>query len=159
MSLHTRYRQGPASQAAAPPSRSCLTGAELPQAKKNPKPCVYVHRVSSVLSDSLRLCRLWPVRFLCQGGGFSRQEYWSVWANTGCHTLLEHCISCCRSHHIPSSWCCQNPCNPSSCTTSIPGLHRGKPKFSRAASGANPSGQSTCRGGNKTTIETQRQCG
>ena len=22
--------------------------------------------------------------------GFSRQEYWSVLANTGCHTLLEH---------------------------------------------------------------------
>ena len=26
--------------------------------------------------------------------GFSRQEYWSVLANTGCHILLEHYISC-----------------------------------------------------------------
>jgi len=40
-----------------------------------------------------------------------------------------------------------------------PGPHRGKPKSSRAASGANPSGRPTCRGGNKTTIETQGQYG
>ena len=26
-----------------------------------------------------------------------------------------------------STWCCQNPCNPSSCTTSTPDPHRGKP--------------------------------
>ena len=39
-----------------------------------------------------------------------------------------------------STWCCQNPCDPRSCTTSTPGSHRGKPKSSRAASGANPSG-------------------
>ena len=37
--------------------------------------------------------------------------------------------------------------------------HRGKPKSSRAGSGANPSGRPTCRGGNKTTIETQGQHG
>jgi len=48
------------------------------------------------------------------------------------------------------------PCDLSNCTTSIPG---GKPKSSRAASGANPSGRPTGRGGNKTTIETQGQCG
>ena len=24
-----------------------------------------------------------------EGQGFSRQEYWSILANTGCHTLLE----------------------------------------------------------------------
>ena len=57
-----------------------------------------------------------------------------------------------------STWCCQNPCNSSSCTTSTSGPPRGKAKSSRAASGANPSGQPTCRGGNKTTIETQGQC-
>ena len=53
-----------------------------------------------------------------------------------------------------STWCCQNPCNPSSCTTSTPGPHRGKSKSSSAASGINPSGRPTCRGGNKTTVET-----
>ena len=57
-----------------------------------------------------------------------------------------------------SIWCCQNPCDPSSYSTSTPGPHRGKPKSSRAASGTNSSGRTTCRGGNKTTIETQGQC-
>ena len=33
--------------------------------------------------------------------GFSRQEYWSVLANTCCHTLLEHYISCCHHHKLP----------------------------------------------------------
>lgn len=42
------------------------------------------------MADSLQPCRLWPLRLLCQGEGFSRQEYWSVLANTGCHTLREH---------------------------------------------------------------------
>ena len=46
-------------------------------------------------------CRLWPARLLCQGGEFSRQENWSVLANTGCHTLLEHYISCCPRHQLP----------------------------------------------------------
>ena len=58
-----------------------------------------------------------------------------------------------------STWCYQKHCNPSSCTTSTPGPHRGRPKSSRAASGANPSERPTCRGGNKTTIENQGQCG
>ena len=94
----------------------------------------------------LRHCGLWPVRLLCQEG-FFRQEYWGVLDNAGCHALLEHCISCCPSRQPPSTWCCQNPCDPSSCTTSTPGPHRGRPTSSRAASGANPSGRPTCRGG------------
>ena len=35
------------------------------------------------------------------GRWFSKQEYWSVLANTGCHTLLEHYISCCPSCQLP----------------------------------------------------------
>ena len=58
---------------------------------------------------SMRAGLLWssptlydPVdRLLCQGGGFSRQEYWSELASTGCHTLLEHYISCCPSCQLP----------------------------------------------------------
>ena len=46
-------------------------------------------------------CRLQPTRLLCHGGGFSRQEYWSILANICFHTLLEHCISCCPSHQLP----------------------------------------------------------
>ena len=70
-----------------------LTGAERPQAKKVLRLCTQG-----------RFCRvqlfvtLWTVTCQAsQGAGFSRQEYWSVLANTGCHTLLEHCISCCLS--------------------------------------------------------------
>ena len=65
-------------------------GAELPQAKKK-KSCVYACRVTLVVSNSLRSCRLWPVR----------QEYWSILANTGRHTLLEHYLSCCLSCQLP----------------------------------------------------------
>ena len=103
-----------------------FTGAELSQAKK-------------VLNLDMTL---WTVA--CQAslsGGFSRKEYWSVLANTGCHTLLEHYISCSPKLPTPlSTWCCQNPYNPSSCITSTPGTHCGRPKSSRATSGANPSG-------------------
>ena len=43
----------------------------------------------------------WPVRLLCQRGGSSRQEYWSILVNTGFHTLLEHYISYYPSHQPP----------------------------------------------------------
>ena len=63
----------PASQAAAPPSCSTLTGAELPQAKKS---CVSAHCVPLVASDSATLWTL--ASRLMSGRGFSRQEYWGV---------------------------------------------------------------------------------
>ena len=58
--------QGPSIQAATPPSHLPLTGAGLPQAKKS---CVSAHGFSSVVSNSLQPCGLWPARLLCQGGG------------------------------------------------------------------------------------------
>jgi len=75
-------------------------GAELPQAKKK-NLYVYACRVALVESNSLQPCRLWPARLLCQGEGFSRQEYWSILAITGCHTLLDHYISCFPSSQLP----------------------------------------------------------
>jgi len=117
----------PTSQAAAPPSRSILTGAELPQAKK--KSCIYAHRATSVVSNSFWPCRLWPARLLCQGGRFSRQEYWSILANTGCHTLLESCISCCPKHQLP--WI------PGAART--PATQQTTPPPHLALTGANPS--------------------
>ena len=74
-------------------------GAITATGKKNS--CDYVHRVASVMFDSLQPGRLWPARLLCQRGWFSRQEYWSALANIDCHTLLEHCISCYPSHQLP----------------------------------------------------------
>ena len=94
--------------------------------------------------------------------GFSRQEYRSVLANTGCHTLLEHYISCCPSHKLP--WvpgAARTPATqaaiwpPQLALTGTNPNPPGQPQ--EQASGANPSGQPTCRGGNKTTIETQGQ--
>ena len=125
---------------------------------KKKKSCIYAHRVTLVMSNCL-----WPVD--CGLPGFSVRgvlqarmlesigQYWLPCPSRALYFLLP-------SLPTPlSTWCCQNPCDPSSRTTSTPDPHRGRPKFSRAASGANPSGQPTCRGGNKITIETQGQCG
>ena len=65
------------------------------------KSCFYAGRVALVVADSVWPCRLWPARLLCQGGEFSRQEYWSILANICCHTLLKHYISCCPSCQLP----------------------------------------------------------
>ena len=136
MSLHTWHSRVPTSQAAVPSSHSTLTGAELPQTRKS---CIYTCRVTYVVSKSLRPCRLWPARLLCQGGGFSKQEYWRPLANTSCHTLQEHYISCCPSCQFPlSTLCCQNPCNPSSCTTSTPALTGANPGHPRQPQGQTP---------------------
>ena len=58
MALHSWRHQGPLKLSSCTTLFSTLTGAELPQAKKNS--CVYAHRVASVLSDSLQPGRLWP---------------------------------------------------------------------------------------------------
>ena len=67
VALYTWHRQGPHT------SSSCSTftfnshrGRDATGIKKS---CVYVHRVTSVVFDSLWPCRLWPARLLCQGGG------------------------------------------------------------------------------------------
>ena len=89
LSLHTGAARVPTSQAAEPPSRSALTGAEMPQAKKS---CIYAHRVALVVSDSLKPCRLWPARLLCQGGGSPGKNtgaYWSVLV------AIPFCCCCC----------------------------------------------------------------
>ena len=67
------------------------------------------HRQRSLASKHAGLLRSCPT--LCNAvdcglpdfsfRGFSRQEYWSVLADTGCHTLLKHCISCCPSCQLP----------------------------------------------------------
>ena len=72
-----------------------------PICHKQKKSCAYACRITSAVSNSLQPYRLWPGRLLCQEGGFSRQEYWSILANICCHTLLEHYISCCPSRQLP----------------------------------------------------------
>ena len=80
-------------------------------------------------------------------------QYWMSYHSKALYFLLPY---------LPNplkTCCCQNSCDPSSFNLATPGPHRGKPKSSRADSGANPSGQPTCRGGNKTTVETQGEHG
>ena len=103
------------------------------------KSCVYACRATSVVSNSLRPCKLWPARLLCQGFLQARiqegiGQYWLPYPSRALYILPP-------SPPTPLSvWCCQNPCDTSSYTTSTAGPHRGKPKSSRAASGAIPSG-------------------
>ena len=147
----------PASQAAAPPSLATLSGESCHRQKKKKK------NLASSCTGSLRSCPTLCNPIDCGLPGFSvrgllQARILECMGPNWLPYLLEHCISCCPSCQL-STWCCQNPCNPSSCTTSTPGPPRGRPKPSRAASGANPSGRPTCRGGNKATVETQGQCG
>ena len=140
-----------------PPSRSTLTGAELSQEKKS---CIYVYRVTSVMYESLRPCRLWPARFLFQRGGFSKQEYWSILANTCCHTLLEHYISCfpsCQPLRVPGA--SRTPATQAAVPPPHLALTWANPSPPGQPQELNLSGRPTCRGGNKTTVETQGQCG
>ena len=97
--------------------------------------------------------------FSVREGAFSRQEHWSVLANAGCHTPLEHCIPAALAANPPGYPVLPEPLRPKQLPRLITWPHRGKPKSSRAASGADPSGRPTFRGGNKTTIETQGPCG
>ena len=87
-------------------------------------------RVASAVSDSAD-CGL--PRFSCQGGGFSRQEYWSVLANTGRHTLLEHYISCCPS--------CQLPCVPGAARTPATQAAAAPPNLALTRAKPSPPGQ------------------
>ena len=52
-------------------------GQSCPRGKKS---CFYAHRVALVVSDSLRPCRLWPVKLLCHGGspGKNTGAYWPI---------------------------------------------------------------------------------
>ena len=93
------------------------------------------------MSSSLRPCRLWPARLLCQRGSPGKNA-----GACGRH-WLPYPFLLPQPPTAPSTRCCQNPCDPGGCTTSTPGRHRGKPKPPKAAAGANPSGQPTRRGG------------
>ena len=106
--------------------------------------CAYVCRVASVVSDSLQPCGLWTVACHASLSGMGVLQarilecigqYWLLHPSRALYFLL---------HQSPTPlsiwWCCKKPCDPSSCTTSTPGPHWVRPKSSRTASGANPSG-------------------
>ena len=114
----------PASQAATPPSHSTLTGAELPQAKEGLR-----LGTQGPFGRVQLFATLWPVA--CQASLSGRGR--SPGKNTGaCWPILVPCPSRALYLLLPSlptplsTWCCQNPCNPSSCTTPTPGPHWGR---------------------------------
>ena len=91
------------------------------------KSYAYVCRVASVVSNSVTLWTMAGQTSL-SGRGFSSQEYWSVLADTGYHTLLEHYISGCLS--------CQLPWVPGAART--PKTQAAAPPPHLAHTGANP---------------------
>ena len=143
----------PKSQAAAPPSRSVLTGAGRSQAKKALPPCTQGH------FGHARLCD--PVD--CGLPGLSVREVGSSGKNTGAYgpilVAMAFYISGCPSRQPP--WVPGAARTPATQAAAPPPhlASRGRPKSCRAASGANPSGRPTRRGGNRTTAETQGQRG
>ena len=101
MSLHTWRPQDPCKPSSCSTFMLNSHWGRAATGKKEKKSCICGRRVTLVMSESLWPCKLWPVRLPCKGEGFSRQEYWSVLANTGCLTLLEHYIFCCPSRQLP----------------------------------------------------------
>ena len=89
--------------------------------------CVYACRVTLVASGSLQPCRLWPARLLLGWGVPQARtlgrigQYWLPYSYRALYFLLSQ---------LPtplSTWCCQNPCDPSSCTTPHLALTGAKP--------------------------------
>ena len=152
MSLHAWRRQG------TPKPSSCAAFTLSPhwgRAATGKKSLVSMQ--AGFLQSCPTLCDpADPARLLCQGGspGKNTGAYWPKLVVMPSQSTVFPAALAASSL---STWCCQNPWDPSSGTTSSPGPHRGRPKPSGAASGASPSGRPTCRGGNKTTVETQ--CG
>ena len=92
--------------------------------------------------------------------GFSRQEYWSILADIGCHTLLEHCISCCPSRQprwVPGA--ARTPATQAAVPPPHLALTGANPSPPGQPQELNPSGRPSCRRANRTTVETQGQCG
>ena len=157
VSLHTWCHQGPCK-----PS-SCATFTLNPHCDRaatgKKKKVLYLCAQGRFrLSDSMPPCRLWPARFLCQGWGFSRQEYWSILAKTGLHALLEHYISCCPSPNSPRYLVLPEPLQPKQLHHLHTWPSQGKTQVLQGNLRTNPIGQPTGGGGNKTIIEIQGQC-
>ena len=142
MSLRTWWRQGPHNPSSCATFTVNLPEAGLLQVEKKSLAFMQNRAASSgsILSTVAGQAS--------QSVVFSRQEYWSglPHPSTALYFLLPQ-------PPTPMSTYDQNPCDPGSFTTSTPGPHWVRPKASRAASGANPSGRPTSRCEDKTTMK------
>ena len=68
--------------------------------------------LASICTGSLLLCPTLCDPVDCGLPDFSRQEFWSILANTGCCTLLEHYISYCPSRQLPEYLVLPEPLRP-----------------------------------------------
>ena len=117
MSLLAWCHQIPCSQ----PS-STLTGTELSQATKS---------LASTLRScpTLRPCGLWPASLLCQGVGvLQARTLEPVGQRWLPHPSRALCLLLPQPPAPLRTWCCLNPCDPSSCTASTPGLTGANPR-------------------------------
>ena len=125
MSLHTWCHQGPHK------SSSCTTfmlNSHWGRAATGKK------RLAFMCTGSLRLCPTLCDPVDCGLPGFSVRE-WVLQAKILEHIGQDWLPYLFRALYflLPwpptplSTWCCQNPCDPSSCTTSTPGPHRANP--------------------------------
>ena len=86
MSLYTWHRQGPHNPSS---HATFMLNSHWGRAATGKKEKVLHLCTQGCFSRAQLFVTLWTMA--CQAsllGGFSRQEYWSVLANTGCHTLL-----------------------------------------------------------------------
>ena len=150
MSPYTWHHQGPRD-----PRGFTLNAHWSRDATGKRKSCIYARGVTSIVSNSLWPCGLWPARFLCKGG-FSRQEYWSGLPYPSRALYFISCCPRCQFHWIPGT--ARGPVTQEAAPPPHLALTEADPSPLGPASGANPSGWPTCRGGDKTTTETQGQC-
>ena len=91
--------------------------------------------------------------------GFSRQEYWNALANTSGPTLLELYISFCPSRQLPEYLVLPESLQ----LKQLHHLHtwpsQGQTQVLQGSLRSKPQWMTQCRDINKTTVETQGQCG
>ena len=146
VSLHARHSQGSPQANQLHHVHAQLSQGQSCHRQKNKEKKVLCLCVQGCFGPVRLFGTLWTVPSQASlSGMFSRQEYWRVLTNTGCHILLEHYI-----FYYPSR---QPPWVPGAART--PATQAAAPPPHLALTGANPTGRPTCRGGNKTTIETQ----
>ena len=148
----------PASQAAAPPSHSTLTGAAA-TGKKVLCLCEQDHFGHVQLYDPVdRGLQASPSGRQVGGLVFSRQEHWSGLASTGCHTFWSTVYPAAPAANPPEDLVLPEPLRPKQ----LPHLHtwpsQGRTQVPQGSLRSKPQWTTTCRGGNKSTVETQGQC-
>ena len=157
-SLHTLCHQGPHKPSSCTTFMlKSLRGRAATGKKKKKKCCIYERRVASVVSNSLWPCKLCPARLLYRGS--SRQGYWGILANTGCHTPLETIFPAALTANSPEYLVLPEPLRPKQLHLLHTWPAQGQTQVLQGSLRSKPSGRPTCRGIKKTTIETQGQRG